>query len=664
MFNSTANIYQKSRQEAISAVDSIQATPLHNINVIAGNAAGSNDPLYLYDAINASRYVAAWDGLIASGAIVSAAIGVYVAAYRDLRDREKTSHFFYFRRLLQSKKEDEIFTLMGESEYDYKLLAAAAHFYSPDISKFVRYKRLFFCWGRKKEELKYLQSFLKGKNEKETLATLFQAIIDKVVIVLNKENTLDGARFECKSNSYSIELTKNYAEKMFSTHENSLNEITIQPNLSLGKKIMAAVGSASFIYWLVGFGFYLLPVGIVAGIALPPLMIAMACLAWQLGYSMGESTQNTSSINTKNQQKTLFERRIIECSKRQAFIKHNALPLIDFKGSQLHSDLQKTLSKLRFSKVHAALHGFVGGCFYPFFAAWLFGDLFKLIAGLIIGTSVTGPAAPAIFGTIFMVIAGATLLAGIGYGIYCAIHAVKNHDKKYAELSTKIKHLEETNSKVADLSLQTYDRLLRRLSLEEPYWTRIKRGLNRAREAIKHIGTGSLVFRLVIWGSIAALTSLTLSAPVFITCVVVFATLAAVWSYYAYEANGKEKQTENVLEHLYYSQINENNLSPAATNGYVLPPIISRIPALEEAKNNEQHPSIPPIKSSDEPCEQPIRAAMTGIDKESNPVLRNPRIARWESPREPIISWLFPSGSDKDKAMTDSTPTEKISARL
>lgn len=650
MFNSTTNIYQKTRAEAISAVDSIQATPLHNINVIAGSAAGSNDPLYLYDTINASRYVAAWDGLIASGAIVSAAIGVYVAAYRDLRDREKTSHFFYFRRLLEAKKEDELPTLMGESEYDYKLLAAAAHFYSPDISKFVRYKRQFFCWGKKKEELKYLQSFLKGKNEKETLATLFQAIIDKVVIVLNKENTSDEPTFECKSNSYSIGFTENYAEKLFSAHKNSLNEITINPNPSLGKKIMAAVGSASFIYWLVGFSFYLFPVGIVAGIALPPLMIAMACLAWQLGYSMGEPTQNTPSINTKNQQKTLFERRIIECSKRQAFIKHNALSLVDFKGSQLHSDLQKTLNKPRFSKVHAALHGFVGGCFYPFFATWLFGDLFKLIAGLIIGTSVTGPAAPAIFGTIFMVIAGATLLAGIGYGIYCAIHAVKNHDKKYEELSTKIKHLEETNSKVADLSLQTYDRFLRRFSLEEPSWTRIKRGLNRAWEAIKHIGTGSLVFRLVILGSITALTSLTLSAPVFITCLVVFAALAAAWSYYAYEANSKEKQAANVLEHLDYSQsVNENNLSPATTKGCVLPQTISKIPALQEAKNNEQHPSTAPIKSSDEPCEQPVRAAITG----------------WESPRAPIISLLYPSSSDrdKDKAMTDSTPTEKVSAR-
>lgn len=546
--------------DALGNLDSLLATPVNNADIIVSIVSVTNianDPLYLYDAINASRFAAVWDGLLVGGGILSLCLGVFTATYRRLRIREQTSHLFFLIKYSESLTEEEKNKFLSLLNIDKKRLehyTAAVYFYSPDTAKWLCWIRRFLCRGKIKQEFKDFQNFLNEKKakdkktEQEILAEIFQEIIDKLILVLNEKNPY-GLTLKRKEKEHNqLEFTEESWKKIFP--DNDLSKINLLPTPSFGSKIYDAIGSASFIYWLVGFVFYFIPVGIVAGLSFPPLLIAFAFLAWQIGYALGENINRTEDNNS--QKEKLLTPPLIEVCKRQTFLADCAAS-INFNNAQLKKDLEKILSKRRFAKIHAALDGFISGCFYVFFTAWLLGDLFKLLAGLAIGGSITAPAAPAFFGSILIGIAAVTLILGISYGIYCAIQSVKNQQSQYNALERKIQFLEKENSKVPNISLQELDRLLR--GRKKSYWTTIKKALNRAFEIIKRLGTGSLVFRLVIAGSLVALTPLVISSPVFIACVVVFAVLAAAWSLYAYQMNSEVKQAENVLQHFHHHHL-------------------------------------------------------------------------------------------------------------
>ncbi|WP_171910032.1 hypothetical protein, partial [Rickettsiella grylli] len=125
---------------------------------------------------------------------------------------------------------------------------------------------------------------------------------------------------------------------------------------------------------------------------------------------------------------------------------------------------------------------FIEGCFFPFFAGWLFVDGIKIIltyllcpAGMAL-TSFTpiGSVATAI-------IIGVSLLIGIIYGIYSIYKAKQDYELKFNNIRNKVKVLcdEVPNRKVLNKSLCDYDRLLRRFADERPLWTTVKKILNR-----------------------------------------------------------------------------------------------------------------------------------------------------------------------------------------
>jgi hypothetical protein len=562
---------------ALGMLDELVATPMANANAILGDL-GSK----FYDIVNTCKNTALWHGLIGAGVGVSAFIGFCVSFYRRLRDKEKTSHFFWFKRLLYSSGKAEILKLLnklkGENDFDTESLITAAHFYSPDISRFVSWKRRVFCRGEKRKKLKLLQEeFEKEKSKKIVLARLFNEISKITISILNQNAGSDI--FECKNRDstdksekadYSIELTESYKKKFFTTE--LLNEIELEKRPSLTAALLRAVGDASFIYWIVVFIFCLAPVGIVGGISVPPLIIAFGFLIARLGiitYQFGKGTfdENNNSVDDSAQKEAILEGKLIELYKREAFIKSNGIKKVSFIGSELQKDLGEMLRKRddHFSKFHVKLNGFVEGCFLPFFAIWLFSDLFTVLTWVAIGAS---PAAPVLIG-----IAIITLLLGVGYGIYSARKAADAQEARYKELERKIAYLEQQNVQIADLSLQAYDRLLRRYSLEEPLWTRVKKALNRTWVIIKRLGTGSLVFRLVIWGTITAcvgaLIPSALVAPIAIPFIVGFAVFFAASYYCAYNAESKLKQAEEVVDHLYYKRrliTEQENLSVTSKN--------------------------------------------------------------------------------------------------
>ena len=538
-------------QGALNSLDEFFATPMANVNAI-----GDDFRFKFYDDLNAS--ISARLGLVGGG-VLALSIGAYVAAYRNLRNREKASHFFYFKRLLECKRRNELLELMGESKFDYELLSAAAHFYSPDISKFAAWKRRVFCFGDKQKELKRLQLFLleNGKNKKESLDKIFLEITEKVVVVLNKKNAnSDDVKFERKS-GYAIGLTESYRKKAFSEATALWDEIEIKKSPSLGKAILGAMGEASFTYWLAVFVFCFIPIGIVGGVAVPPLLIAGGSFFIRVGIMtyqfLRKSTDENDSIQSdESQKKQILARKILELNKREAFIHYSAthIPSVNFKKSQLHKGLQNALNKRRFSKFHAGLQGFLEGCFFPFFAIWVLSDLAKVVLAITIGSSVMGAGMPIAIG-----IAITTLVLGVGYGIYSATKAVSAQKASYERLVDKVTYLENADVRIPNLSLQAYDRLLRRYSLEAPRWTRIKKVFSRGWVILKRLGTGSLTFRLVIWGTITTCTVIpaVLMAPIAIPFIAGFSAIFAAVYYRAYNVDSKFKQAENIFDHLYHT---------------------------------------------------------------------------------------------------------------
>jgi hypothetical protein len=98
---------------------------------------------------------------------------------------------------------------------------------------------------------------------------------------------------------------------------------------------------------------------------------------------------------------------------------------------------------------------------------------------------------------------------------------------------------------------------LRRFSTSQPRWTKIKKVLSRALVIVKRLGTGSLVFRLVIWSPILAFALVPAAtgipagfAAVLIAGTVIGALSAAVSYLAAYNLESKAGQAGRIVEHL------------------------------------------------------------------------------------------------------------------
>jgi hypothetical protein len=268
----------------------------------------------------------------------------------------------------------------------------------------------------------------------------------------------------------------------------------------------------------------------------------------------------------ETQHKYMLENKLVLLTKQNIFLKLKeekaASSTVELKNSFLMKKLQTVIKNRRFSKYHAICLGFLEGCFLPLFLGWVFFDATKVILTYALCPSAVALTSFTPIGfVVTAIITGVTLLIGISYGVYLASKAKKAHEKRFDDLENKIKVLvnERGNKKILQ---EDYDRMLRRFSDEQPLWTNFKKGLNRCMTIIKRLGTGSLVFRLVMWGPITAIYAAVVASsavPAFFPILLIVGTALgalaiASWYLFAYNLESKTTQAERVMEYFVQSE--------------------------------------------------------------------------------------------------------------
>lgn len=559
----------------LCSLDEVVATPCANVNAFE-SAFGYK----FYEAINESSQWKLWDGSLGFIGAFAVSIGVYVQRYSKLRETERKSDFFYFARLFKLLDKEQIEKKMGDikgNQLTYAHLRAVAYFYPPDISKLACWKRRIFCRDKEKKELKkILQELLKQTpSKKEKIKEIHHKIIEKLSNFLNQGE--EPKKFIAQKNErgWNVGLENNYSKQFFGQvdsliKENAAKEKNIKKNNFI-TPILGAMGQASFIYWILMFIFYfipsapavvltaamlpisVIPLGIALLVAFPTILI----LNLHNTYRVYTTHKKIANATIEKRHREMLEKKIVELNKQQRLIQHLREikdKQILLKDSPLLKDLKAVLKKSRWSYYQAVFMGFVDGCFFPFFAGWLFLDGAKVIITYAMGASAVAGFTP-ISVILAMIITGVTFILGISYGIYSAIKASKEHKKRFKDLTEKVKALEQeaANEPILNKSLCDYDRFLRRFSEEKPIWTKIKKGLSRLLIVIKRLGTGSLIFRLVIWGSITAFVSISGGGIPIVAGTAIFAIGAAIWYFFGYNLESKAKQAGRMVEHLVQS---------------------------------------------------------------------------------------------------------------
>jgi hypothetical protein len=577
----------------LCSLDEVVATPSFNVSVIEG---ACDKDFKFFDAINNSKYVAFIDSALASLGLFAVSMGIYVVKYCKLREIERNSNYFYFSRIFKTFSEEQIKNKMGEIEQDeriigpitYEYLQAVAHFYPPDISKIACRRRRFFASGIEGQRLKALSKFFK-KNPKiskeEMLDILHKKILIQVCQLLNLGGKLEKFQIKGKENNWTIGLTDTNAEIFFNHIDNLIKKNSkkiLEKNKNIKNKnfippILAALGQASFIYWILMFIFYFIPIApvvTIAAISVIPLGIALfvalpLLLIFKIKntYQAYNTNKNITATIIETEHKQMIEKKLIKLNKQKIFLNcmkyKNVGSSVRLKDSPLMKDLKKVIKNRHFIKYYAICMGFLDGCFLPLFVGWLFLDGTKVVLTYALCSGSLATFIPIGF-IATAIIAGVTLLIGISYGIYSAYKANQAHEAKFDYLKFKIDVLEKEvpNKEVLNKSLRDYDRLLRRFTDELPIWTNIKKGLNRFLVVIKRLGTGSLVFRLVVWGPITAIYAAVVAStavPAFFPIILIIGTaigafVLASYYLYAYNLETKTIRAGNIVEHLVQSE--------------------------------------------------------------------------------------------------------------
>ena len=476
-----------------------------------------------------------------------------------------------------------------QSLFDQNLesyLEAAAYFYLPDIPPIISWRRRLLASKNKKRQKKALDTFLNSM-----LVELNKKITEQVCNLLNNEvyelnEETEFNYFTTKKNdknNWTIVLDENYKEKFFGHVDHLIkanSDTTIKKNHekknNIIMPILSALGQASFIYWILLFLFYFIPTAPVvttAMISIIPLgMSLLVALPLLLIYNIikANNTYNTHQEMTKdvieNQHKEMLEKKLTCLNKQNLYVKFTqnkeAFSTIRLKYSPLLKKLHAVINKRRFSKFHAKCMGFLDGCFMPLFVGWVLLDATKVILTYalcpytIAFTNFTpiGLLASA-------VIAVVVLIIGISYGIYKAREEGRKHDVRFNDLEAKINALEiERGDKL--ILKKDYDRILRRFSSTKPLWTDLKKGINRCMAVIKRLGTGSLVFRLVLWAPLMAIYAAIVASstiPIFFPIILIIGTVIGAFALascylYAYNVESKTTQAQRIIEYFVQSE--------------------------------------------------------------------------------------------------------------
>lgn len=568
----------------LCSLDELVATPSINVSVIES---ACDKDFKFFDAINNSKFVGFIDGGLVVLGVCASFINIYVIKYCTLREAERNSNYYYFYQLSklfneEVKKElDKIDQYKKNSDHPitYPHLITAAHFNPNDIPKTACFRRRLFASKEERKQLNDLNELLKKYSNEEIL----KIISEQVCKLLNHEAGLNIVKIKEDNNNWTIGLSENYAKNFFNhvypliaaNSETTLNEIKRDKRY---KRIIASIFSAlaqtSFIYWILLFIFYFIPIAPVVTVALIsviplgislcvvlPLLLIINLIKANQTFNI---SQNMKKETIETQHKHMLEKKLVLLTKQIVFLKFQerkaASSTVVLKNSLLMKKLQAAIKNRRYSKYHAICLGFLEGCFLPLFLGWVFLDATKVILTYALCPSTVALTSFTPIGLVVTaIITGVTLLIGISYGVYLAGKAKKAHEKRFDDLENKIKVLvdERGNKKILQ---EDYDRMLRRFSDEQPFWTNIKKGLNRSMTIIKRLGTGSLVFRLVMWGPITAIYAAVVASsavPAFFPIILIIGTALgalaiASWYLFAYNLESKTTQVERVME--YYVQ--------------------------------------------------------------------------------------------------------------
>jgi hypothetical protein len=253
-------------------LDEALATPFINVNVIGG---ASNSDYKFFEIINNSKFVAYIDGGLSFFGLFAISLGYYVNKYCKLREIERNSHYFYFRRLFKTCfrecSEEEIENILDKIEQDnfndpisFDFLSDTAYFYPPDISKISCWRRRFFATGKARKRLKALKEFLRRNSEKEMLDKLYGIIIRKICRLLNNAEASRNFQINREKDQWIIGLEESYDKKFFK-HIEKLIEKNVNDIIAENQKkiksftppILVILMQTSFIYWILVFFFVL-----------------------------------------------------------------------------------------------------------------------------------------------------------------------------------------------------------------------------------------------------------------------------------------------------------------------------------------------------------------------------------------------------------------------
>jgi|GEM_PF-1362020 len=570
----------------LCSLDEVVATPSINVSVIES---ACDKDFKLFDAINNSKFVGIIDGGLVILGLCASFLNIYVIEYCKLREAERNSNYYYFYQLSKlfnekiKKKMGKIDQYKKNSDHPitYPNLIAAAHFIPDDISKTACFRRRLFASKEKRKQLNDLNELLKKYSKEEVL----KKIPEQLCRLLNREAGLNIVKIKEVNNNWTIGLSEKYAKNFFNhvnpliaaNSENTLNGIKRDRRYKrIISSIFSALAQTSFIYWILLFIFYFIPSApVVTGALISVIPLGMSlCIALPLLLIINLiKTNQTFNINQnmkketiETQHKHMLEKKLVLLTKQNIFLKLKekkaASSTVELKNSFLMKKLQTVIKNRRFSKYHAICLGFLEGCFLPLFLGWVFFDATKVILTYALCPSAVALTSFTPIGfVVTAIITGVTLLIGISYGVYLASKAKKVHEKRFDNLENKIKVLvdERGNKKILQ---EDYDRMLRRFSDEQPLWTNIKKGLNRFMTIIKRLGTGSLVFRLVMWGPITAIYAAVVASsaiPTFFPIILIVGTALgalaiASWYLFAYNLESKTTQVERVMEYFVQSE--------------------------------------------------------------------------------------------------------------
>ncbi|MGC1854025.1 MAG: hypothetical protein WA659_01430 [Candidatus Aquirickettsiella sp.] len=572
-----SNFWDKFLNYFISPVDSTVATPVNNVEFIydQGNQRRypGPDANHPYPNINDSPSAAFIKGGIATLGFMSVIGAIIIKFYQRLRKKEMHSHYFFFERLPDIK---EWLKRRPESECSPEILLAAAYYSNPDLPPVVLWWRRSWASLTRSSDYVALKKYLQakstiGKETKNNLKEIYQQINENFALYISEKKEYDQWEAKEKDGKW-IVRRKASPTSIAGSNESSPRPSKAEKNKTIGQKVWNFIDErinelalASFAYWIGVFIFYLLAgVGVIGVVVWPPILIAGVVLAG-LWITKVIQHQKKSVLNSHHLIHEDDDTRLLEEIKHQLLIESLSQQKVNFKNSKLYNDIGKTLQKRqRMIFVGCIFNGFIGGFFKISFSSWL---IFAAL-GLVVTLNPLGLA----------IVAVATLVLSIAYGIYSAM---KNYKSQISLLELKNKQLtvlKENDAEIPDISLREYDRLFRRGKPDNSIWSTTKQLLKRAWVGLIRLGTGILFLKLTGFGVTTAILGVLgitagIAALPLIGILLAGGLIFAGWHIYQYHLESQERQLDHVMNSLSSPLFNQK--IPAA-NANVYPSEASR----------------------------------------------------------------------------------------